>query len=262
MDLDPIIRTGTRAAYEAGRILNSHFGNVTRIAKKGEIDLVTEADTASEAAIIEVIQKDFPGHTIQAEESGVHQGGDDGRWIVDPLDGTTNFAHRLGIYCVSIAFALGDRLLAGIVLNPATGELFAATRDGGATLNNTPIRVTANAAMQECLLATGFPYDIRQKSCIVLARMERFLMASQGIRRLGAAALDLCHVACGRMDGFWEEGLKPWDMAAGALIVQEAGGRVTDFRDEPYRLSQSDIVASNGLIHNAMITLLQPKDEL
>jgi myo-inositol-1(or 4)-monophosphatase len=262
MNLEPIIRTGTRAAYKAGRILNDHFGNITRIRKKGDIDLVTEADTASEAAIIETIKKDYPGHTIQAEESGLHQGSDDGRWIIDPLDGTTNFAHRLGIFCVSIAFAFGDALLAGIVLNPTTGELFTAAKAGGAFLNNDPIRVTTTAVLQESLLATGFPYDIRQKTRTVLARVHHALMASQGIRRLGAAALDLCHVACGRMDGFWEEGLKPWDMAAGALIVQEAGGRVTDFHGRPFYLSQADLVASNGPIHEEMIKLLHQKDTI
>lgn len=259
MDLAPIIRTGTRAAYEAGRILNQHFGKISRITKKGEIDLVTEADTAAEEAIIAEIKKNYPGHTIQAEESGLHQGSDEGRWIIDPLDGTTNFAHRLGFFCVSIAFAHGDALLAGIVLNPVSGELFTASKNGGAFLNNSPIRVTATSEMQESLMATGFPYDIRRKTEEVLTRLQRFLMTTQGIRRLGSAALDLCHVACGRMDGFWEEGLKPWDMAAGALIVQEAGGRVTDFQDRPYDLGQTDIVASNGLIHPEMITLLKPK---
>lgn len=261
MDLAPIIRIGTRAAYKAGRILNSHFGKITRISKKGDIDLVTEADTASEATIIATIKKDFPDHSIQAEESGLHQGSANGHWIIDPLDGTTNFAHRLGIYCVSIAFALDGHLLAGIVLDPVNGELFTAQKGGGALLNNNPIHVTATAVLQESLLATGFPYDIRQKTQIVLPRLQRFLMEAQGIRRLGAAALDLCYVACGRMDGFWEEDLKPWDMAAGALIVQEAGGRVTDFQDRSYYLEQTTILASNGSIHTEMISLLHDKDE-
>ena len=261
MDLDPIIRTGTRAAYRAGRILNEHFGKATRITKKGLIDLVTEADTAAEDVIIETIRQEYPHHVIQAEESGLHAGEDAGRWIIDPLDGTTNFAHGLNLFCVSIAFATPERVVAGIVLIPSSGELYTATRGGGAMLNQHAIQVSATASVQDSLLATGFPYDIRNKTAPVLSRLQRILTASQGVRRLGAAALDLCYVACGRVEGFWEEDLKPWDLAAGALIVEEAGGRVTDYRGLPVNPSRGEILASNGLIHDHMLSLLLPEEE-
>ena len=260
MDLEPIIRTATRAAYQAGRILNSHFGKIEHITKKGVIDLVTEADTASEAVIIKTIKEAYPEHAIMAEESGVHHGRDGGRWIIDPLDGTTNFAHNLNFFCVSIAFSHNDELLVGLVLNPADGELYLAAKNQGATLNKHPIHVSKTADIGESLLATGFPYDVRQRTRPLLARLRQCLLSSQGIRRLGAAALDLCYVAAGRMEGFWEEGLKPWDMAAGALIVQEAGGKVTDFNDRPFHLDQKEMLASNGLIHNDMLKLLRDEE--
>lgn len=260
MELEKIKQVGIRAAYRAGEILNRHFGNLTRIDKKGAIDLVTVADIESEKEIISTIRQHFPKHTIVAEESGILDGDGSERWIIDPLDGTTNYAHNLGIYSISIAFALGDDMMVGIVFNPATGELFTALRGQGARLNNQPINVSPTATVSDSLLVTGFPYNKRVFADTLIHRFARCLSNAQGVRRLGSAALDLCFVACGRFDGFWEENLKPWDTAAGLLIAQEAGGEVTDFQGLPYHINKQQILATNNHIHQEMIALLITKD--
>ncbi len=256
MTLADIPRIALQAADHGAQALRRHFGRLTRIDKKGAVDLVTEADLAAEAAILGVLRRHCPDHGILAEESGHAPGRDDACWIVDPLDGTTNFAHGLPIFAVSIAFAEAGRIRHGLVLNPMGGELFQATAGAGATLNGRPIRVSAISALQEALLATGFPYNLRQVLDTVLGRLGAGLQAAQGVRRLGAAALDLCQVACGRFDGFWEEHLKPWDTAAGALLVEEAGGRVTDLGLAPFTPEMPAIVASNGWIHDALAATL------
>jgi myo-inositol-1(or 4)-monophosphatase len=211
---------------------------------------------ASEDAIIQLIRAVFPGHAILAEESGVTPGTDPYEWIIDPLDGTTNFAHHLPDFSLSIAFALEGEMAFGLILNPVAGELFCATRGQGVELNGRPIRVSSTKTVAESLLVTGFPYDLEPVIGPLMQRLERCIMAAQGVRRLGSAALDLCYVACGRFDGFWEENLAPWDTAAGWIIVQEAGGTISDFSSGPYSIDKKEILATNGLIHQEMMALL------
>ena len=257
MDLEPIKRTGIRAAYRAGRILRDHFGNIRRLAKKGVIDLVTEADVASEQCIVATIREVYPNHSILAEESGLSGADPTDRWIIDPLDGTTNYAHNLPIFAVSIAYAHQETVMVGIVFNPLNGELFTAVSDQGAFLNDTPIRVSTTPGVGDSLLVTGFPYTVASGDTDrTLLRFKRCLTAAQGVRRLGSAALDLCYVACGRFDGFWEENLKPWDTAAGMLVAREAGDRVTDYQDRAYQMEDKQILATNTIIHQEMTHLL------
>ena len=258
MDLIAVKNVGIAAANRAVHVLRSKIGDRLRIEKKGDIDLVTEADRLSEACIIDTIQTCFPDHTIVAEESGRQTGREtDFEWYIDPLDGTTNFAHRIGVYAVSIAFALRGKVLVGIVLNPSSGELFTASKGSGAHLNGRPIRVSKISELSESLLATGFPYNIRENHQPVLERFGNCLLAAQGVRRMGSAAIDLCHVACGRVEGFWEQYLKPWDMAAGMLIAREAGATVTDFEGRPTGIESAEILATNGGIHAQMLKLLK-----
>ncbi|MBS3731734.1 MAG: inositol monophosphatase, partial [Desulfobacterales bacterium] len=191
------------------------------------------------------------------EESGNRPNGENGcQWIIDPLDGTTNFAHQLPVFSVSIAFAKDGKLRVGVVLNPVAGELFTAVADQGASLNGRPIKVSDCRKLSESLLVTGFPYDVKEDTAPYMKRFERCLKAAMGIRRLGSAALDLCFVACGRFEGFWEENLKPWDTAAGTLIAREAGARVTDFSGEPYDPEKKEILATNGHMHEALRSIL------
>ncbi|GBC59073.1 inositol-phosphate phosphatase [Desulfonema ishimotonii] len=260
MDLEYIKRIGTAAAYNGGRVLHSCLGNISDIRKKGDIDLVTEADTGSEKEILATLLTRFPDHAILAEESGLSPGDADCQWIIDPLDGTTNFAHGLPQFSVSIAFAHRGRVVVGVVLNPVSGELFTAVSGKGAHLNGRPIRVSQTETVSEGLLVTGFPYNFKEIFSEVIGRFARCLKASRGVRRLGSAALDLCFVACGRFDGFWEQNLKPWDTAAGMLIAKEAGARVTDFSDMPFTADGPEILASNGKLHEEMLSLLKSED--
>ena len=260
MTMETIQQVGVKAAYRAGDILKNHFGNLKEIRKKGVFDLVTQADLDSEQTIIDCIHSDFPRHGIIAEESGAAAGDSDAQWIIDPLDGTTNFAHHVSLFCISIAYAEGGKVLFGIVYNPMTAELFTAQSGKGAWLNGHPLEPSSISAIEDSLLVTGFTSDVDRRSKVLLDRFASCLDAAQGIRRLGSAALDLCYVACGRFDGFWEEHLKPWDTAAGALIAEEAGGRVSDFNDAPYRMENRQILATNGRIHSAMLSLLTSKD--
>lgn len=259
MDLVRVKRLGISAAFKGAEIIRSFYGNISEIGKKGAIDLVTEADVGSEKVIIETIRETFPDHSILAEESGLSQGAPDAQWIIDPLDGTTNFAHQLGLFAVSIAFALKGEVVVGIVLNPMTGELFTATAEGPAELNGKPITVASADRVSESLLVTGFPYNLHDHFEELMTRFSDCLHASQGVRRLGSAALDLCYVACGRFDGFWEQNLYPWDTAAGMLINRRAGGVVTDFSDRPFTIDQKEILATNGKIHKEMLKILEPK---
>ncbi|MDX2448140.1 MAG: inositol monophosphatase family protein [Desulfobacterales bacterium] len=256
MDMDLIKRTGIRAAFESGKILKSYFGNISDIRKKGAIDLVTEADTASEEMIIGIIREMFPEHSILAEESGLDQEDENHQWIIDPLDGTINFAHQVPIFSISIAYAFEGIPVMGIVLNPVTGELFSAVAGEGAFLNNRPIKVSDTRVMQESLLATGFPYDLLSIFDTITGRLENCLRAAQGVRRLGSAAIDICALACGRFDGFWEQNLHPWDTAAAVLIASEAGAVITDFANKPFSIDKKEILATNGKIHTEMISLL------
>lgn len=256
MDLERIKAVALAASARAGYILSRYWGKKHDIEKKGAIDLVTEADLASEKAIIQLIRSVFPDHTVIAEESGVTPGTAKYEWIIDPLDGTTNYAHGLRAFSVSIAFALEGNLVLGLVLNPISGELFYAVRGEGATLNGNTIRVSTTQRLGESLLVTGFPYDLKPVIRPIMTRLERCVSATQGVRRLGSAALDLCYVACGRFEGFWEQNLAPWDTAAGVVIALEAGASISDFSNKSYSIEKKEILATNGLIHEELRALL------
>ncbi len=259
MDLEKVKRIAIAAAYKAGDALCARYGRLEHIAKKGVIDLVTEADLASEKIIIETIRSAFPDHGILAEESGLSTGSTDRYWIIDPLDGTTNYAHNLGLFSVVIAFVCDDDIACGVVLSPMTGELFTACIGQGAERNGSPIRVSTVGTVEESLLVTGFPYNIRDILPEIMTRFSNCLGVAQGVRRLGSAALDLSYVACGRFDAFWEQNLMPWDLAAGWLIAKEAGATITDYSGRPFELEKKKILVSNGNIHQEMIKLLEIK---
>jgi myo-inositol-1(or 4)-monophosphatase len=244
------------AAKAAGEIQTELFGNLKDIRKKGEIDLVTEADIQSEKAIIKILREKFPGDGFLTEESGAINSDLERVWIIDPLDGTTNYAHSFPFFAVSIALQVKDEIVLGTVFNPVLNELFQAKKGAGATMNGSSINVTQTTAMKESLLATGFPYNIHKDYKDVLALFEQMLTKAQGVRRPGAAAIDLCYVACGRFDGFWEQNLNPWDTAAGSLIAQEAGAMVSDYRGEAYSPYQKTILAANPHIHAEMLKVL------
>ena len=249
--------TAVAAAFAGAACLKKYRGRLKNVTKKGAIDLVTEADTASEAVIIDTIRRAHPHHAILSEEAGAMGTSDSTyQWIVDPLDGTTNFAHGLGICGISIALAVDGKIVCGIVLDPFGNELFAATAGGGATLNGRPISVSPTPVLADSLLVTGFPYNVADMLPAVLSRIGNCLKASMGVRRLGAAALDLCYVAAGRFEGFWEEYLKPWDTAAGMLIAAEAGATVTELSGARYHINAPSIVASNGRIHQELLDAL------
>ncbi|MDJ0782473.1 MAG: inositol monophosphatase family protein [Desulfosarcinaceae bacterium] len=261
MDLAALQRTAVKAAFQGAVELRNHFGKLDTVTKKGRIDLVTQADLASEAKIIAVIRSHYPDHDVLAEESGASGGGNSAanlvRWVIDPLDGTTNYAHGLPIFAISIAVEVDTEALVGVVLNPNGGELFSAIKAHGALLNDRPIRVSRTDAVSESLLITGFPYEWGDQRTAIIERFSRCVDSARGIRRLGAAALDLCYVAAGRADAYWEAGLKPWDSAAGALIAREAGAMVTDFSGREYTDRCSELLASNSHIHTEMLSLLQ-----
>jgi myo-inositol-1(or 4)-monophosphatase len=260
MDLDRAMQVALRAAYRGAEVLRSAMGGGIQIQKKGLRDLVTDADLAAEREIVQTIRAAYPEHAVIAEESGASEGISDYRWVVDPLDGTVNFAHRLPFFAVSIALEREHNPLAAVVLNPVSGELFSAMLGNGARLNGNPIRVSDRTLVSESLLATGFPYNLEPGFDVLTARFRRCLKRAQGIRRLGSAALDLCFVACGRFDGFWEQQLKPWDTAAGILIVREAGGSVTDFSGGPNPAAKKEVLATNCRIHPEMLALMEEKN--
>jgi myo-inositol-1(or 4)-monophosphatase len=214
-------------------------------------------DHAAEKKVLKIIQRQFPDHGFLMEESGAHPSKSGYRWIVDPLDGTTNFSHGLPVSCVSIGLEFGGKILMGGVYDPFREEMFLAVRGRGATLEGRPIRVSKVRHLLGALLATGFPYDSTGKARTYLSFVERFMKRTQGIRRLGSAALDMAYVACGRFDGYWEFNLQPWDVAAGWLLVEEAGGRVTDFHGRSFQPDRSgQTLCSNGLLHEKMRRLL------
>jgi len=250
-----------RVAKDAGRLLRDRVGTRIDIDHKGSINLVTDVDLASEKLIREAISTYYPRHEVLGEEGGLSKSGSEYRWVVDPLDGTTNYAHGYPIFCVSIALECKGEIVLGVVYDPMRDELFAAERGEGAALNNRPIRVSKTAELMQGLLSTGFPYDIKTSKLTNLDHWANFAMNAQALRRDGAAALDLCYVACGRFDGFWELNLSPWDTAAGALIVTEAGGRVTNFSGGPFSNYKPEIVASNSLIHDRMLEVLKPSND-
>jgi myo-inositol-1(or 4)-monophosphatase len=244
-------------AREAGALLMHYFQKHIKIEYKGDADLVTAADRASEALIRERIQQQFPGHDVLGEEQGLNDQGSDYRWYVDPLDGTTNFAHGYPVFCVSMALEYREsqkqaQRIAGVVYDPTRDELFSAEQGRGAHLNGAPMQVSQTAHLKESLLATGFPSQKRHKNPNIHF-YHQITLRTHGVRRAGSAALDLCNVASGRFDGFWEFNLNPWDTAAGALIVEEAGGRVSRFDGSPFEIDSRETLASNKLLHPALV---------
>lgn len=237
-------------------MLKKRLGDAGRVEFKGSVDIVTEMDRASESLITESLAEAFPEDSILAEEGTETHEGNGGRWIIDPLDGTTNYAHGFPFFCVSIAYELGGEVTLGVVYNPMLDELFIAERGQGATLNGNAVRVSTTGALDTSLLATGFPYDIRTSENNNLDHFGEFAVRAQAIRRAGSAALDLCYVACGRFDGFWEMKLKAWDVAAASLIVTEAGGVVTDFSGGEFSIFGTECLASNGAVHEEMVSIL------
>lgn len=245
-------------ARDAGRLLLEKFGTKLNVSKKGDINLVTEADLASEALIMERIRSHYPKHSILAEESGeaVVTGGDQSwKWIIDPLDGTTNFAHGYPCWCVTLALEHDGEIVVGVTYDPTRNELFAAERGRGASLNNKPIRVSQTEELSESLIVTGFPYDLRERPELTRSLTE-LLLKARGVRRDGSAAIDMAYVACGRFDGFWEAGLNPWDVAAGYLLIEEAGGQVSRYDSSAFDIYTPPILATNGLIHSQMAGIL------
>ena len=239
-------------AREAGGLLMQHFARRVNIEYKGEADLVTAADREAEALIRGRIKAQWPSHDILGEEGGLQDSGSDYRWYVDPLDGTTNFAHGFPVFCVSLAVEFKGRRIAGVIYDPTRDELFAAEQGNGAYLNGRRIHVSQTGRLVESLVATGFPSHKRHANPNIFF-YHQITLRSHGVRRAGSAALDLCYVACGRFDGFWEFNLNPWDTAAGVLLVEEAGGKVTDMSGAPFQLNSRETVASNGLIHAALL---------
>jgi myo-inositol-1(or 4)-monophosphatase len=243
-------------AREAGALLMQYFDQGLKIEYKGDADLVTAADRASEVLIRERVSKQFPSHDVLGEEQGLKDSGSEYRWYVDPLDGTTNFAHGYPVFAVSMGLEYRSRndeaRIAGVVYDPTRDELFTAEKGKGALLNGKPIHVSKAAQLKECLVATGFPSHKRHKNPNIFF-YHQITLKTHGVRRAGSAALDLCNVACGRFDGFWEFNLNPWDTAAGVLIVEEAGGRASRFDGSPFELNSRETLASNGLLHDALV---------
>jgi myo-inositol-1(or 4)-monophosphatase len=254
---EKIMVTAKTAAMEAGKYIFEHLGKIKEItSKSGDNDLVTDVDKSSEAIIVKTIKDAFPLHSILAEESGKSGPGGSGiAWIIDPLDGTVNYAHTFPFFCVSIGVMAGDRVEVGVVYDPVRKEMFSAERSAGAFLNDTKIQVTGVDKVKRSLIATGFAYSPEKRS-VNMELFERVIAKAQALRRPGAAALDLCYVAAGRVDGFWELGLSPWDTAAGHLIVTEAGGKVSMMDNSAYDIFKENILATNGIIHDEMSELL------
>jgi myo-inositol-1(or 4)-monophosphatase len=245
-------------AVQAGKLLLDKLGRRLDVSKKGDINLVTEADIASERLIIERIKSHHPKHTILAEESGesaISDGDKLWKWIIDPLDGTTNFAHGYPCFAVTIALEYNGEVVIGVTYDPTRDEIFAAEKGCGATLNGKRISVSNTEKLSDALIVTGFPYDFAKRQGI-FENLLKLLFRARGVRRDGSAAIDMAYVACGRFDGFWEEGLNPWDVAAGLLLITEAGGCVTHYDGSPFNIYKSPILASNGLIHEEMMQIL------
>jgi myo-inositol-1(or 4)-monophosphatase len=251
------LETAMDLCRAAGDILNYYSDREKLVEFKGQANLVTIADKESEELIIGGILRRYPSHSILAEESGATQPGASVKWIIDPLDGTTNFAHGYPFYCVSIAVEENDQVICGAVYDPVRDEMFTAARGAGAFCNADRLHVSDVDQLARALLITGFPYNFRERLETVISQFRKFLVSSQAVRRGGSAALDLSYVAAGRLDGFWELYLQPWDTAAGGIILEEAGGRVTDFKGGPFSVYMKEILASNGLVHDEMVEILK-----
>lgn len=257
-ELDNFLKTAVESVKEAGKIQEEKFGENFKIEHKGEINLVTEVDYQCEKIIIDIIKRDYPEHEILTEEAGSVKTAPNSRfkWIIDPLDGTTNYAHSYPCFCASVGLEIDGEIVAGAVYNPMLDELFTSIKGEGAYLNGDKIKVSKIGDINKSLLATGFPYDIRESKENNLNHFCNFAVRAQAIRRPGSAVLDLCYLAAGRFDGFWELKLYPWDMAASSLIVKEAGGMITDFKGGEFSIYKGEMLASNGLIHKEMINIL------
>ena len=257
--MHPMLNTAVKAARRAGTVIMRHLDRVEGlvIESKGSSDFVTEVDRRAEAEIIQVLRHAYPDHAVTAEESG-SQPGDNYRWIIDPLDGTTNFLHGYPQFAVSIALQHKDKLEQAVVFDPLRNELFTASRGQGAQLNDRRIRVSRTADMQYVLLGTGFPFRSQKYLDVWINTFRALMMDTSGVRRAGSAALDLAHVACGRLDGFWEFGLHQWDMAAGCLLIEEAGGRIGDTHGGQGHLQSGNVVAGNPKVYVEMLKRIQP----
>lgn len=253
-----MLNVAKEAALEAGKFLKYNLGKVKHIERKQgqETNLVTEIDKQAEAIIIKKIKQHYPSHDILAEESGGHEARSEYKWVIDPLDGTTNFTHGLPVFCVSIGVELNGTIVAGAIYDPSSDEMFTAEKGSGAFLNGKRIHVSSCDSLITSLLVTGFPYNVKENPHHVIEHFVNFVMEGQGVRRLGSAALDLAYIAAGRLDGYWEVFLNPWDKAAGMLLVQEAGGVVTDFKNNPASIYEPNTLATNGKIHQQMLAVL------
>jgi myo-inositol-1(or 4)-monophosphatase len=252
--MTPYLQASIEIAREAGGLLAKYFDQHVTFELKGEYDLVTVADRASEQLVIDRLRSRFPAHSIIAEESGGHGGSSEFCWYVDPLDGTTNFAHGFPVFNVTIALEQSGELVAGVIFDPLRDEMFASERGSGAYLNDRRIAVSKVSRLEDSLVATGFPSRKRHLD-INVHFYYQLAMATHGVRRAGAAALDLAYVACGRLDGFWEFGLNPWDMAAGILLIREAGGTCSDMQGSPVSLRGRSLLADNGAVHSALLAI-------
>ena len=258
MPHDPrLLATAIEAVVRAGALQMAAFGGTLRVDKKGTIDLVTDIDVAVERMFREMVAERFPDHQVLAEELGGAAAVPPGPcWVFDPIDGTTNFAHGLPIFCASLALEVDGVAEVAAVYDPTRRELFTAERGGGAFLNGLPLHVSSAGALVDAMLVTGFPYDIHTRIEEIVGLFGAFVGRARAVRRLGSAAIDLCYVAAGRMDGFWESDLKPWDIAGGALIVAEAGGRVTKMDGSPFASRGRHVLATNGLLHDMMLDVI------
>jgi myo-inositol-1(or 4)-monophosphatase len=258
---EQLLELAVSAAKAAGQITLDFFQKKFEIEFKDEMsnNIVTEVDKKAEKCIIDMIKSKYPDHSILAEESGETSSESNYKWIIDPLDGTVNYAHGVPVYSVSIAAEKDGEVIAGVVYDPTRNDMFTAVKDGGAYLNGTKISVSSHTELYKSLLVTGFPYNVRENPGNCVGHFVNFLYESRAIRRFGSAALDCCWVACGRFDGFYEVALKPWDVAAGALLVTEAGGKVTNFFTESYSVYEKSLLATNGKIHEQMMNVLRRK---
>ena len=259
--MSDILQMVESIARQAGAVLMTGYGNVRHIRQKGVIDLVTEFDKRSEEVILSFIQREFPDHAVLAEESGHNNTISEYQWVIDPLDGTTNYTHGIPIFSVSIGLLKNNVPLVGVVYDPFRNEMFSAELGRGATLNNQPIHVSSRMDLGQAVISTGFPYDVRTNPRNNLAQFVQFQLRTQAVRHLGSAALDCTWTAMGRLDGYWEFGVKPWDIGAGALIALEAGGRVTFVDGDDNFLSTDSIVVSNGLLQEQMLRVLTEGNE-
>jgi myo-inositol-1(or 4)-monophosphatase len=257
MEVDNYLKEARTIVRRAGTMLKENIGADPKISFKSAVDLVTDYDNRAQIMIYDHLSSHFSEHDFLGEEDLSRQRGGEFRWIIDPLDGTTNYAHAFPVFCVSLALERKEQVVLGVIYDPMREELFSAIKGEGAFLGERKIRVSSVNDLDKSLVATGFPYDLRQSPVNNIDHFNNFLLRVQAIRRCGSAALDLCYVACGRFDGFWELKLNPWDVAAGALIVKEAGGYVSDFQNQEFSIFGSEILATNGLIHKQMLEIIK-----